>query len=880
MADLPTSTVTFLLSDIQGSTQLARDHASGWESAQARHHAIMQQAIESNHGHVFQIIGDAFCAAFPNAPDAVRAGLAAQRALYEENWGEAHIHVRMGVHTGEAEVRDGIYHGYLTLSLAQRLMSVASGGQVLVSAVSEGLLRDRLPPSTSLRDLGVVTLKDFPRPERVYQLLAPDLPAEFPPLKSLSGVPNNLPVQLTSFIGREHETSEVKRLLETTRLLTLTGSGGTGKTRLSLAVAGELLDQHPDGVWFVEMAPLADPALVPASVATTLGLREEASRPILESLTSYLRDKTLLLILDNCEHLIEACARLADALLRAAPQLTILASSREALGIAGETAYHVPSLDIPNPQSSIPLIELKRYAAARLFVERAAAAKAGFTLNDANAQAVVQICSRLDGIPLAIELAAARTKVFTPEQIAARLDDRFRLLTGGSRTALPRQQTLRALIDWSYGLLSESERMLLRRLSVFAGGWTLEAAETVCAGNGIEPDDVLNLLTHLVEKSLVISEEAIGEARYRMLETVRQYTREKLFESGEGEAMRSVHLTYFIRWAEAMIPRLRGGPEQLRWFERWEREFDNVRAALDYALASRDSDQALQLVSSSYHFWFPRGHWSEGRRLAERVLSTSDRTTPTLVLARVLWQTGFLAGLAGDNAKAKTLSEESLAISTQLGFTSEIPNALNAQCWAMASQAEPLPLLALCDNALKLARQMGDDVAVATLDITASTVALHANELQRARQYAEDGLAAAAKLEDCTLQPALSRLIGYSFLRNGNPQLAAIQFAASLHGNRKLKDTGGIVRCLCAFAASAAVEGDALRAATLSGALERQLRATGTFLASFDREANERFMTTVRAALDPVAFDAAFAEGSTLSMEQAIAYALKNSASG
>jgi predicted ATPase len=466
-------------------------------------------------------------------------------------------------------------------------MSTANGGQVLLSSQSEVLLRERLPEGVALRDMGAVQLKDFPHAEHVFQLVAPDLWVDFPALKSLATIPNNLPAQLTSFIGREKEVAEVRRLLATTRLLTLTGSGGTGKTRLSLRVAEEFCGDassephYSDGVWFVELAPVTDPALVPQTVATVLGLRDETGQALTERLAGFLRDKQVLLILDNCEHLLEGCARLSDTLLRAAPNVKIIASSREALGIAGETTYHVPSLATPGGQPSeikTQPSDLLQYAAVRLFVERAAAAKPGFTLNDSNAPVVAQVCARLDGIPLAIELAAARVRALPVEQIAARLDDRFRLLTGGSRTALPRQQTLRALIDWSHALLTEPERVLLRRLSVFAGGWTLEAAEVVTKDEGkrmkdetdsfhpsafiLHPSDVFDLLTRLVEKSLVNLDEQAAEPRYVMLETIRQYARDKLLESDEGESLRDAHLSYFTTWAERMVPRLQGGPDQ------------------------------------------------------------------------------------------------------------------------------------------------------------------------------------------------------------------------------------------------------------------------------------------------------------------------------
>ena len=537
--DLPTGTVTFLFTDIEGSTPLWEREPSHMHMALARHDAILRAAIIEQGGHVYKNIGDAFQAAFALPAQAVEAALVAQRRLLAETWPTStSIRVRMGLHIGPAETQGSDYATTHTLNRVARIMSAGHGGQVLLSVEVADLLRDYLPAGVTLRDMGQHRMKGLTQLEHLFQVVAPDLPARFPPLASLDAFPNNLPLQLTSFVGREKEIAEVKRLLGTAHLLTLTGPGGTGKTRLSLQVAAEELSSFPDGVWFIELAPLADPSLAVQIIASALELREQFGRPLVDVITDYLRGKISLLLLDNCEHLVETCAKLAHDLLHACPRLKIMASSREALGVAGETAYRVPSLSLPDAQN------LTQCESVQLFIERATAAQSRFALTESNARAVAQICQRLDGIPLALELAAARVKVLSVEQIAARLDDRFRLLTGGSRTALPRQQTLRALIDWSYSLLSEQERMLFRRLAVFIGGWTLEAAEAVCASDGIESDEVLDLLTRLVDKSLVSMEEQAGEARYRRLETIRQYSREKFLEADDVEAVRDRHLAF------------------------------------------------------------------------------------------------------------------------------------------------------------------------------------------------------------------------------------------------------------------------------------------------------------------------------------------------
>lgn len=480
---MPTGTVTFLFTDIEGSTSHWDKHEEAMRPALRRHDALLHEAIATHNGFNFKTIGDAFCAVFATATDALEAALQAQRALTAQSWeglGSNGICVRMALHTGAAEMRDNDYFGP-PLNRVARLLSTGYGGQILLSQATHELVRDLLPAGVGMRDMGLHRLKDLGRAEQVYQLTTLDLLSDFPKLKSVDFWPNNLPQQTTSFIGREKELLAIKELLAKTRLLTLTGAGGAGKTRLALQVAADLLEGEENGVFLAEFASLSDPALVGQTVAQALDVREEANRPITQTLTEFLKPKKLLLLFDNCEHVLNEAARLADALLRACPGIRVLASSREGLNITGETTYRVPSLSLPDPKKPQTVESLNQYEAVRLFIERARAAQPNFVVTNQNAPAVAQLCHRLDGIPFAIELAAARVRAMSVEQISNRLDDRFRLLTGGSRTALPRQQTLRAMIDWSYDLLSDDEKTLLRRLSVFAGGWTLEAAEAVCA---------------------------------------------------------------------------------------------------------------------------------------------------------------------------------------------------------------------------------------------------------------------------------------------------------------------------------------------------------------------------------------------------------------
>lgn len=659
-------TVTFLFTDIEGSTRLWEQQPEAMRVALARHDALLREAIELQGGQVFKTVGDAFCAAFSTATAALNAALSVQRAL-QTPLADLQIRVRTGLHTGEAEQRDNDYFGN-ALNRVARLMSAGHGGQILLSHETASLVRDELPADTTLRDMGKHRLKGLAQLEHLFQVIAPDLPADFPKLSTLDISANNLPTQLSSFIGREKEVSEVKRQLSEARLVTLTGSGGCGKTRLAIEAASGLQADYANGVWLIELAPLADPALVPGAVAATLGLREEAGGSIQTALTDFLRARTALLILDNCEHLIEACAQLSEALLRACPRLRILASSREALGITGEVAHRVPSLTAPDLAHLPALADLIRMESVRLFVERAATVKAGLALTEQNARVVAQICKRLDGIPLAIELAASRMNMLSVEQIAQRLDDRFRFLTGGSRTALPRQQTLRAMIDWSYSLLSESERKLFCRLAVFVGGWTLEAAEAVGAGEGLEPHEIFDLLTRLVDKSLVIAEEREGEVRYGRLETIRQYAREKLLDSGEGEQVRQRHLAYFLRFAENGDRALRGA-QSLKWTRLMDLEHNNLRAALEFAFsASQEGEAGLQLANALAEFWGKRSYFSEQLFWLEKALDQSRTWLGTPIRAKLLYHYGvIMTAIRGKWEDVRPLLMESLEIFQVLG---------------------------------------------------------------------------------------------------------------------------------------------------------------------------------------------------------------------
>ncbi len=884
MSNIPTGTVTFLFSDIEGSTKLAQQHPDAWPSAQARHHVVLNEAIATHHGHVFQMIGDAFCAAFATATDALAAALAAQRVLHAEPRAETGpIRVRIGLHTGPAVPRGDDYEGYLSLSHTKRLVATAYGGQVLLSQATEALLHDQLPPDVSLRDLGEHRLKDFAQREHIYQAVTLNLPADFPPLNTLDAFPNNLPVQLTSFVGREREIAEVKRLLGTTRLLTLTGVGGTGKTRLSLKVASDVVETFRDGVWLVELAPLADPALVPQTVAAALNLREEAGRSITTTLTDYLRDKKLLLILDNCEHLLEACAQLATTLLRSCPHVTILATSREASGIAGEVLWHVPSLSLPDAQQPSDAKQAIQFEAVRLFAERASAAQTHFAVTDQNARAVAQICRRLDGIPLALELAAARVKSLSVEDIAARLHNQFRLLTGGSRTALPRQQTLRALIDWSYNLLTEPERVLLRRLSVFAGGWTLEAAEAVCAGDGIAQADVLDLLAHLVDKSLVSTATLDGEMdtptsgamRYRFLETIRQYARDKLLESDEGERVRDQHLDYFMRLAEEAEPKIRSA-EQISWLHRLEAELENVRVALDWSGGGANIEKGLRLAAALDPFWGVRGHQTEGIEILRNLLARPEATARTLLRARALNTLSMLYWKIGSYHQCKIAADEALAIGQELRDTPTIADALlylsNAKIW-QGSDAEAQALL---DQSLAMYRALGDKPGVMESLVTLGVLAFRVGDYKRAQSWLAEAVTLGRELDDKGFLSAALRYWGFALFHQHDVAGALRKFQESLILNAEIEDKQGVAACLAACATVALTREQFERAAHLFGAAEAVLESIHAKLLPTDHDQYTRNVAALLTQLDEVAFKAAWAAGRALTMEQAIELAMSD----
>jgi predicted ATPase/class 3 adenylate cyclase len=872
LPSLPTGTVTFLFTDIEGSTRLLQHLGDRYAEVLATHHRLLRNAIHEAHGQVVDTQGDAVFAAFPRARDALLAAIAAQRALQAHPWPDGIIlRVRMGLHTGEPGTGETGYVG-MDVHRAARIAAAGHGGQILLSDTTHALVAKDPPQGIELRDLGEHRLKDLAQPHRLFQIVTADLPGDFPSLRSLDAHPHNLPTQLTSFIGREREKDEVKRLLSASRFVTVTGSGGAGKTRLALQVAAEGLEEFSDGVWLVELAALSDPNLVPKAVASALGAPEQPGRALTETLADALRHKSALIILDNCEHLVPPCAQLADSLLRACPKLRILATSREALGVAGETTWLVPSMSVPNPQRLPSLDGFTEYEAIRLFIDRAVASAPQFAVTSSNAPAVAQVCSRLDGIPLAIELAAARVKVLSAEQIASRLDERFRLLTGGSRTALPRQQTLRAAMDWSFDLLSQKERALLRQLSVFAGGWTLDAAEAICSGGGIEAADILDLLTQLVDKSLVVVDTEDGEVRYRLLETVREYGRTRLREVEEPRDVQRRHRDWYLAFAERAEPELRG-PNQLTWLRRLEDDHDNLRAALEWSRTETPGNAAgLRLAVALYRFWEIRGHFAEARAWLDLTLSLNRDAVPRL-RARALNWAGHLAHRQGDPERVSTLCGEAFALAQAVGDEHESAQALHYLAHAAEIGGDHCRAAELLESSVALHRAAGNTPGLGAALQCLGNAARHSEDYPKAAALYDEAVEVFQALGDALGKARTLHSLGYVRLRQGDRQGSQSLFRESLTLAKELGDRR-VINCLAGLAATSA-ESNPQWAVKLYSAAAALMSAANIRLEPVTRRDVDHYMAVAKERLGDAGFSAAWAEGRAMTLEQAVEYALK-----
>ena len=915
---LPSGTVTFAFTDVAGSTERWDRDRAAMQDALRRHDAIVRRAIEAHGGYVFKTIGDAFCACFGTARAALAAMLDVQRALAAEDFAAVDgIRVRAALHAGTADERDGDYFGPAVNRVA-RLLSIAHGGQVLVSGTAADLLEGELPPQTGLHDLGERRLKDLSRPERVFQLVAPDLPTAFPPLRSLDEMPNNLPRRLTSFVGREAVLAEVAELTRNAALVSLVGPGGAGKTRLAVQVAAELLEQSADGVWLVELARISDPSLVANAVAHVLGVEDVPTRTPLEGLVAFLRRKQLLLILDNCEHVIDHARDVACEIVRNCPDVRILVTSREALNVTGEEVFRIPSLPVP-PREAVRADEVARYGAVTLFVDRARSVEKRFALTDHNAADVAEIVRRLDGIPLAIELAAVRVKMLSPQQLRRRLSERFDVLTGGDRSALPRQQTMRALIDWSYDLLSEEERVLFRRLSIFVGGFTLEAATRVCGDGDADAGAVLDHLGSLVDKSLVHADMGAGGTRYRLLEATHQYAREKLAGSGEYDAIAHEHARAFYDLALVVRNTWETTPSP-EWVAVVAPEFENWRAAMEWALERR-GDLELGQRLAAYTMITCVSSLAEMRRWAYAGVATIDDSTPNHLAAELEGAQAFADWRLALHKSSCLAAQRLLARVQGSGDTFEV-------AWAKRLVGNALVMLGrlddgvpLLEEALASARRSGLRKFTGWVLESLGTARYLAGDIDGARALLGEGLAIARDTAHWQLAATVSLALAKAEFRAGDAE-AALRVAggaeaayrawndapnvasarsdaaaylialdrydeASAHVRAAigpLRDAQRDVALTVALQHVAAIaalrRGDgatdeAKRAASLLGYVDRRVRELDAVRELAEERERERAVAALEAALGASALERLMREGSTWGEDQAVSCALE-----
>jgi predicted ATPase/class 3 adenylate cyclase len=865
-------TLTFLFTDIEGSTRLLQHLGSErYRGVLADHLALIRDACRARDGTEFGSEGDALFVSFPSATRAVAAAVDAQRSLAGHGWPDGlAVRVRMGLHTGEATRSADGFVG-IDVHRAARISAAGHGGQVLLSQTTRELTINALPDGATLRDLGEFRLKDLARPEHLYQVSIEGLAADFPPLRSLDAVPNNLPTQLTSFVGREREVADATGLLEGSRLLTLTGPGGTGKTRLSLQLAAAVADGFRDGAFFVALAPIREPALVASTIAQVLGVQEATARRPVDALADYLRDRHVLLVLDNFEQVLPAAADVAE-LLRAAPGVKIIVSSRAALRVSGEQEFPVPPLALPD-RAHLPDVEhLSQYEAVALFIERAVAVKPDFAVTNANAPAVAEICTRLDGLPLAIELAAARVKLLPPEAMLTRLARRLELLGGGARDLPDRQRTLRGAIDWSYELLDPAARQLLARFSVFAGGATLEAAGSIC-GSADEPGlDVLEGLSALVEQSLVRQVESEGEPRFWMLETIREFAAERLAASAEADEIARRHAGYFDVLAGRAAPELTG-PRQNAWLDRLEQEHDNLRAALAWAIDHGEPGMAMRLAANLWRFWQMRGHLVEGADRLDRLLAMPDPAVEPMLRARALEAAGGIAYWRSDMAAAQAWYEDALAIARAHGSRLDVANALYNLAFPLIVNARDLPRgHALLEESIATSRELDDPVAIARGLWALGNSMYFGGDHARARGVLGESVTHFRATEDRFGLAWALHTYGLALDRLGDLEGARTSWLEALELFESAGDSTGIAVLLGDFSTLAIQVADMPRAIRLAGAASSLATSSGAALTTLVDEMEGREYVREIDDGDPAAV-AAWAEGQAMSPERAIAYA-------
>jgi predicted ATPase/class 3 adenylate cyclase len=898
---LTRGTFTFLFSDIEGSTgiegRIGRDR---YGELRERHRAILREVWAANDGEEQGTEGDSFFVAFREAPRAVAAAVAGQRALATEPWpADAPIRVRMGLNTGGAESTGGNLVG-IAVNRAARIAAVAHGGQILASGQTEALLIDDPVAGVSLRDLGEHRLRDLGAPIRIFQVVADGLPAEFPSIRTLDARPNNLPTQLTTFVGRDAELEEAAGLLASTRLLTLTGPGGTGKTRLSLQLAARASEAFPDGVFFVALEPIRDPTLVAPRIAGAVGVSEGSGRPIADVLADWLRDKRLLLVLDNFEQVIAAAPIVAD-LLRAAPEIKAIVTSRAVLHVSGEQEYPVPGLPTPPDPSQqsglerlslggesriIDPIALGQYAAVRLFIERAVAVRPGFTVTNENAPAVAAISARLHGMPLAIELAAARIKILSPEAILVRLDKQLDVLAAGARDLPARQQTLRGAIAWSYDLLDEGARRLLDRLSVFRSGCDVASAEAICGPPEEVGGDIFDGLMALADQSLIkVEETADGEPRFRMLDTIRAFAAERLEADGEVALIRARHRDWYV----ALVTEAAGalsGADQRRWLDRLELEHDDIRAVLDRAVAEPDPPVAIGVAFSMWRFWQKHGHLTEARARLEAMAAAPWSSDDPRLRARLLEALGGTLWWQGQIPEMGRRYEEALALWESIGDEQEIANAhYNASFQHAVPRGASRPDvpadnerigLAHVEAALAMYRQIGNRRGEANaLWALGNYHYFHESPGDGVDQF-QQALDIFREVGDRTMEAWSLHMLGTSQLRHGELVEARASIEHAIRHFVAAGDAAGITLTLDDASAVAVAEGDLPRAARLRGAARNLTAETGTGLAGYVEDSFDwRARPGVRTRMSEEDLARYGAEGAAMTLDEAVAYALE-----
>ncbi|HET9539222.1 MAG TPA: adenylate/guanylate cyclase domain-containing protein [Candidatus Limnocylindria bacterium] len=872
MGHLPSGTVSFLFTDIQGSTQAAQRLGDRWPAVLERHNQLLDEAVKANDGIVFGTEGDAVFAVFETAPRAVATAVAAQRALAAETWdGAEPVRVRMGIHSGEGTVSGETYVG-IDVHRAARIANAGHGGQVLISAATRLLAESSLADGVTLRDLGEFRLKDLSRPEQLAMLVIDGLPAEFPAPRTLDAVPNNLPTQLTTFLGRQHELADATALLDQARLLTLTGPGGTGKTRLSLQLAANVTERFHDGVFFVPLGTIDEPGLVLPTIAQALGMADPGGG-VLDHLADQLAGKQLLLVLDNFEQVIEAAPQIGELLTRL-PEIKILATSRSPLHVYGEQEYPVPPLGLPDPQHLPDLEALSQFASVALFVERAMAVRPGFAVDASNAPAIAEICVRLDGLPLAIELASARVRLLSPQAILSRLGDQLGLLAGGASNLPARQQTLRGAIGWSHDLLESGDRVAFARLAVFAGGADLPAVEQVVladwpADAGPAPD-ALDAVASLLDKSLLRQEmHEADESRFRMLFAIRAFGMERLAELEPGSETRWRHVDYFLGLAEQLAGKVFGG-EQNAALDTFEREHDNLRAATTFAIEQRDADRAMRLLSAMWRFWQMRGYLPEARDRADHILPLEG--APPEVQQRAYDAAGGIAYWQGDMLSARAWYERERALAEQVGDKPGVAEAIYNNSFTYSLTPDDADqATAMAEDALDRYRRLGDRAGEGKALWAVVNSYVFSDDIVPALAMVDESLVIARELGDRFQLGWALFTRGLILNKSGDRDAARRSYEEALAIFRETNDMTGYALVLDGIAVVEWGLGDRDRAMKIAGAAAEITNVQGMGLAQINRQTSQFYPEDM---LSEQSLADAYAQGRQLTADEAIALAL------